>query len=172
MFNRLTQENKIFLSLSILVHILVLGLGLFLYDTLQDGSKSGSGSASPVSESEILLPVSVYSRAGLLDMDGNSSRIKKEIDEKLVQPLSLFHNRDGVRVVSVHIEVPRQLGEPYPVTVVFSRGNSGGLEEYSYGKRGETPDYWIPQCLDGNCYFTEEFKKKYPEIVKKAETNE
>jgi len=50
----------------------------------------------------------------------------------------------------------------YKIDVIMETGHSGWLER----EKGKNIDYWIPECMD-ECSFSESFKAKYPEVIKK-----
>lgn len=141
---------------------------------LQDELKTASSTLKTLAESEekedgadtfnsgIKLPVVVYGRPGLLNNDAAGRAEKKNLEAKFVQPFVDYHTAAKPALVSLYITVPVSLGEPYGVDAIYEGGGSSG---FLFGERGGNYDYWMPTCM-GECPFTPEFAKKYPQIVK------
>lgn len=119
----------------------------------------GPGFAEQLEKIELTasLPVVSYSREGLLERMENSEQERKKLREKLINPFSDYYSEG---LIAIHIEVPENTGEQYAVTAIFA---NGGTISFIFGQKGESFDYWKPDCM-GECQFSDEFKEKYPEI--------
>jgi len=103
------------------------------------------------------LPLVRYGREGLLTADE-----KAAVQKYLVEPYSLYYSVDetGGRIVTMYIEVPEKVGQPYLLTAIHEVGTAGMV----YGERGGELEYWQPTCM-GECPYPDVFKEKYPQFV-------
>jgi hypothetical protein len=108
----------------------------------------------------IQFPVIAYGRPGLLHNTETGLEEKKNLEEKLINPYVDYHKENDLNLVAMYITVPQNIGEEYKVVAIF--GN--GTEQFLFGAREQSYDYWKPGCM-GPCDFSEEFKEKYPQIV-------
>ncbi|MDP3970950.1 MAG: hypothetical protein Q8P90_04590 [bacterium] len=108
------------------------------------------------SNQDIELPVVVYSRDGLLSVVD-----KAQLEIKLINPYVDYQADSEYILVSMMIEVPEQIGEPYSVDAIFAGGISEG---FLFGQHGEDYNFWFPSCMY-ECSFTDEYRLKYPEVV-------
>ena len=123
---------------------------------------SEQAEAQPASE----LPVVVFTPEGVF-----SDQEKEELKEKLVNPM-VDYNPDTF--VSINIEIYSQdkfvggaTDDKYIIATV-GKPDKGGSGGFIYGSKKKGIDWWTPDCLD-KCEFSEEYKTKYPEVIKKYE---
>lgn len=95
-------------------------------------------------------------RAGLL-----SARDRQLLEERLVAPLTDYHNETRKWLVAILITVPPSVGTEYTYAAIFADGSS---ESALHGVRGGEIPSWLPICK-GPCEFTAAFRAKYPQIV-------
>lgn len=107
---------------------------------------------------EVKLPVITYERAGLL-----TAEAKSELEQKLINPFLDYYNEKETTYITLVITVPRDTGEQYEVTAVHKDGSYLG---FLFGARDEEYDWWAPECMDP-CEFSDAYKEKYPDVVKK-----
>lgn len=94
-----------------------------------------------------------------------STGTKKELNEKLVNPLSDYSKEDGKSVSALIISSTDKQKGPWDVFVIYQDGTN---RNFFYGNaKQKVQTWWIPDCLT-KCEFSEEFKNKYPEVVKLA----
>jgi hypothetical protein len=108
--------------------------------------------------------VVVYTPSGQFD-----TAEKTELQKKLVNPLLDWYKGNNTSTVSLNIEKPNPAiaGYVYKVTYINEGGSNGG---FLYGT-SKPLEWWLPVCMgpDG-CQFSDDFKAKYPEIVKQMES--
>ena len=110
-----------------------------------------------VEESQNNFPVIAFEGEELLTISE-----RELLNEKFIEPYVDYYQMLGdSNLLTTVIEVPKNAGEPYLISVVMSDGNNGG---FLFGKKGEDFNYWFPGCFD-ECKFTEEYRLKYPEVV-------
>ena len=89
---------------------------------------------------------------------------KEQLQEKLIEPFIDFYNDGENLYIAIIIEKLQGADDEgdfkYDVQTLDRYGHYGG---FLYGG-GDDLEWWLPDCLDG-CEFTEDFEKKYPEIV-------
>lgn len=128
---------------------------------VREPSQAGSAIApapAAMPSPESLKPTVAYLRQGLL-----TEADKQMLARNLVEPISDYHNATTKQVVAILIEVPIAMNAPYGVTMISA---NGGTAQFSYGMRGKDAGYWLPDCADqGDCSFSDAFKRKYPTIV-------
>ncbi|MBI4135288.1 hypothetical protein HY477_00955 [Candidatus Uhrbacteria bacterium] len=112
--------------------------------------------------SKIKFPLIVYGRPGLLNNTEAGKIEKNKLEENLVNPFVDYFNEKEVKLVTLYITVPQNIGGEYLVDAFFA---GGGYQGFLFGKREQEYGYWSgPECM-GPCEFSETFKKKYPQIV-------
>lgn len=94
-----------------------------------------------------------------------NNTLRAELMAKIVNPfIDYYVNDPYVQIASIEIEENTQESKvtyPYLFTALSKNGGSQGFVI-------RLPiDWWIPECM-GSCPFTDSFKTKYPEIVKKS----
>jgi len=110
------------------------------------------------------MPVIVFEGEGLFQ-GKEGARQREYLEEKFINPFLDYNKSDSnskIRIVSIMISVPQNIGEKYIVRTVNSDGSSGG---FLFGSRGQEYDIWIPGCFS-ECKFTDLYKQKYPEVVR------
>lgn len=125
-------------------------------DALKEVSKEVSNDENALCE-RLDLPLVRYGREGLL-----SATEKAALEKYLVEPYSLYYSVDetGGGIVTMYIEVPEKVGEPYLLTAIHEVGTAGMV----FGERGGEMNYWQPTCM-GECPYPDVFKEKYPQLV-------
>lgn len=124
-------------------------------DALKEVSKEKSTATE-----RIKLPIIRYQRPGLL-----TAQDKAELEKKLIGPYSTYFNlqESSDVLVTMMITVPEQKGDEYSVDAIHETTTVGFL----FGKRGETLDYWKPECMGPCTDYPKQFREKYPELVEK-----
>jgi type III secretory pathway component EscV len=111
--------------------------------------------------SSATLPVIVYTPNGLF-----TSVEIAELEKKLLNPFVDWHRDTNIKVVSINVEKPSPAisGYTYKITYINEGGSNGG---FLFGTQ-KPLEWWLPECMaPAGCVFTDDFKAKYPEIVKK-----
>lgn len=157
---------------TIIATAIILGGGIYWWTT----KGSGKQAEAPVSDSqcaipkassspeqtktnnacEVNLPVVVYKPAGLL-----TETDKKNLQERLVNPFFDYYNESEISYITMTVDVPTKVGDPFTVEAIHK---NGGYQGFLFGKRGGNIEWWKPECM-GDCNFSEKFKAKYPAIV-------
>lgn len=182
--------KKVFKSLVIIAVLVGLGTSTYLFKQEKDKTTSynnqigtlnnevnnlksqvGSSDNQPAkeaqAESELVLPVVVFTPDGIF-----TEEEKKELNDKVINPL-VDYTPDVY--VSIDVEIYSQdkfvngdSDNKYIITTIGKPGK-GGTGGFIYGSKSKGIDYWTPDCLD-KCEFTDEYKKKYPEVVAKYDS--
>lgn len=112
----------------------------------------------------VKFPIVQYERPGLLFGTEKGEKELKNLEEKLIAPMSDYYNEKEIKLVAILITIPTEIGETYEVSTI-AVPNSSGSGGFLFGKRELDYGYWKPECM-GPCDFSEFFKNKYPQIVK------
>ncbi|MBW3568626.1 hypothetical protein KY385_00650 [Candidatus Parcubacteria bacterium] len=98
-----------------------------------------------------------------------SDKEKQELMDKLVNPMVDYHPNT---FAAIHIEaysqdkfVGGESDDKYIVTTIGYEGR-GGKGGFLYGSKKRGLEYWVPECQE-TCEFSEDYRQKYPEVVKK-----
>ncbi len=95
-----------------------------------------------------------------------SDAVRLELQTKLVKPYIAYNQDESVKPISMHITTPDTSPGQWAVFVI---NENGGYFSFLFGNDGTAAqDWWYPECLDGVCTFTDEFKANYPEVVTAA----
>jgi len=102
-----------------------------------------------------------------------SDEEKMEIKKKLLDPYVDFNQSAESKENSTYLFIinkntQKEFDENknsylYQISTIRTNGDSGGWVD---GKIGSPLEYWSPTCM-GDCKFSVEFSKKYPDIVNK-----
>lgn len=107
------------------------------------------------------LPVVFFTPSGSFSAD-----LKKEIRKKITGPLADFYNQKEVKVVTIEVKPSPSADVPgFNVSAFFVAGGYIGFIHET--NAGGNFDYWIPECYESICEFTETYKQKHPEVVQK-----
>jgi hypothetical protein len=94
---------------------------------------------------------------------------KEGILNRIVEPYVLYQTeiQGTQKLDSIVVSQNTQASaKDYPF--LFSATFDGGVSEsFVIAREGQTFQWFVPECL-GACPFSENFKKKYPEIIKKS----
>lgn len=121
--------------------------------------------AANSNDSQLKLPVIQFTP------DTFSQDEKNELTEKVINPYVDYEKElQKMNLISIQIEkyTEEEISKQtyarymYKIDVIMETGHSGWLER----EKGKNIDYWIPECMD-ECSFSESFKAKYPEVIKK-----
>lgn len=116
---------------------------------------------------DIDFPIIAYGRPGLLNITDEGLIEKKQLEDKLINPFIDYYNEDGINLVSLHITVPKEVGDSYTVQAIFKTGGTIG---FSFGSREQEYAYWQPECMSP-CNLSDAYKEKYPEIANEVITD-
>jgi hypothetical protein len=103
-----------------------------------------------------------------------SQEEKEELMEKVINPFVDYEKEtQNTNIISIQIkkyskaEIDNQVyvRYMYGIDAIAETGDIVWLER----EEGKAIDYWIPDCM-GKCQFSESFKIKYPEVVKKYDS--
>lgn len=102
-------------------------------------------------------PVVVFTPAGLF-----SDEDREELMERVAQPFFDYHNENGLKFVSMHIEVT---SGRYSYFAIGVDGLSDASTILIAGTpTGELFEPWVPECLE-TCEFSDAFREKYPDTI-------
>lgn len=104
-------------------------------------------------DTDIKLPVIVYNPPGAFD-----EAEKNELKEHLIDPFFDYYNGKELNFIAMIISHRERDESNYSVQAIHKIGGDTSFRLFR-------DRYWFPNCM-GGCEFSEEFKKKYPEIVK------
>lgn len=146
----------------IIITAILVGGGVYYWQQKNNKAQTAVSQSS----SQAKFPAVVYLGKGSLNSSASGIAEKKKIEEKLINPFADFFNEKNSALVTVIIEVPANVGEPYAVTGVFCGGGyaCGAYQSFLFGKREQEFGYWHPDCGMSACHFSETFKNKYPQI--------
>lgn len=109
-------------------------------------------------EEDLELPVIVFSAAGSIPDD-----VEQEILDRVINPFVDYYTEKGEIILSVQIEPMDSMSKDinYSFSYIYANGVNGGSAIFE-DKNGIK--YWSPDCMV--CEFSEEYRTKYPEVVK------
>lgn len=124
----------------------------------------GDSATSDAESASVTLPI-----VGFIPDGKFTAEEKKELMEKVVNPMHDYTPEQYAAVVIEYFEPNKFLNaddKKYIITTLGEKdGQWGGFMMGS--KSTGTIEWWVPECMD-TCTFSDEYKSKYPEVVKRA----
>lgn len=90
---------------------------------------------------DITFPIVTYAREGLLN-NTEGEQEKLQLEEKLIRPITEYHNKNEIYLIALYIVVPQNIGEEYDVIAIYNDHNH---DEFGFGARGKDYSYWEPE---------------------------
>jgi hypothetical protein len=159
------------------VFVSTIGIGIYLLGKSQTAGTSFSGLVQPTlsaqNQTQPLLPQAGASQKPeepkiyIEDGGGAISEADKDlIVKRVIGPFVDYYKDSGQgKIVTLTVSLnnqPSNVTYPYLVNAVFDTG----VKISFVIKRSESGlDWWAPECM-GPCLLTDDFRAKYPEIVK------
>lgn len=133
---------------------------------LSDLQTEVATSKSVLEEQETMLktlPLLFYTPAGQF-----TEAEKRELKKQVFDPYVDYYADQGMDVVTMDVQTHEGDGDfLYIIDAYLSDGSHNG---FLWGTADAASLWWIPECMD-ECEFTEEFRKKYPEIIDAYESS-
>lgn len=92
--------------------------------------------------------------------DAFSETEKSEIFDKALYPLVIWEREIGKKVVGINVRRSSENLGKYTIDYMENDGSSGA---FFYGEASPL-EWWVPTC-EGNCNFSSEYERKFPEVV-------
>jgi len=187
-----SKRNKKTLILFVLFLLLLVALGAFFVTLIQDrdeqirtkdaeiqsliqstanqeAEETSQVEQNPEEDQENAaeLPVIVFTPGGLFEASET-----EEITTKLLNPYTDYYDETEQQIASIHVQHNTVNSEDtdYVIMTIFADGE---YESFLYGDNSVTKQPWYqPICGIGDCVFSEEYKQKYPEVVRESTKDE
>jgi hypothetical protein len=108
---------------------------------------------------KITLPVIVYEPSGLFNAGD-----KEQLSNKIINPFFDYNNEKEINFIAM--VVSKKPSEEYEYSFMAIH-KDGGYQSSVIVKQNGVFGYWFPECM-GPCEFSQSYKEKYPEVVKRA----
>lgn len=173
------KVKKFFKFLLILVLLGALGYGGYLFKEERDNANGLQSQVDSLKTEIATLESADQAQAG----DGQQELVvvyepsgafndkeKSELQEKLVGPLADYEPDKYISIIieenSPDVFVGGDSDDKYLVTAI---GEDGVVISFVYGSKKDGIDWYVPECGESDCEFSDEYRQKYPEVVKQYE---